>query len=234
MRLKRLAAPGFWPIEKKIKKFVVSPSPGPHPKKASIPVAIIIRDILGYAQTIKEVKTIMNQGLVKVDGRVKKDYAYPIGLMDIVTIGDECFMIVPSIKGFELVSLKKEDSAAKLCRIKDKKCIGNKIQLNLHDGKNILIDKKDGNKYSTGDVLILDTEKNSIKENLKFEKGATALIISGHNVGALGKIEDIVVTRSSQPNQVIIDIENRKVPMPKDCVFVVGKEKPVIPIGESK
>jgi len=234
MRLKRLAAPGFWPVKKKSKKFVVAPRPGPHPKKASIPIALIIRDILGYAQTIREVKTIMNNSLVKVDGKVKKDYAYPIGLMDIVSIGDECFMIIPSIKGFELVSMKKSESLFKLCRIRDKQCIGNKIQLNLHDGKNILISKEEGNKYNTGDVLILDTEKNSIKEHLKFEKGSIALIISGHNTGALGKIEDIIITRSPQPNQVVIAIENRKIPIPKDYVFVVGKEKPVIPIGENK
>jgi small subunit ribosomal protein S4e len=154
--------------------------------------------------------------------------------MDIVSIGDECFMIIPSIKGFELVSMKKSESLFKLCRIRDKHCIGNKIQLNLHDGKNILISKEEGNKYNTGDVLILDIEKNSIKEHLKFEKGSIALVISGHNTGALGKIEDIIITRSPQPNQVVIAIENRKIPIPKDYVFVVGKEKPVIPIGENK
>ena len=79
---------------------------------------------------------------------------------------------------------------------------------------------------------ILYTEKNSIKQHLKLEKGVTALIVSGHNTGAVGKIDDIIITRSSQPNQITIEIENRKIPIPKDYIFVVGKEKPVISLGE--
>ena len=69
---------------------------------------------------------------------------------------------------------------------------------------------------------------------MKLEKGSTALITSGHNIGSVGKIIDIIVTRSSQPNQVVIELEDRKIPIPKDYVFVLGKEKTVIPLGEKR
>ena len=118
MVMKRLTAPKFWPIERKAKQFIVTPSPGPHPKKRSIPLAVLIRDILKYAKTLKEVKTILNQGLVKVDNKVKKDYAYPIGLMDVVTIGENSYRIVPFYKGFDIVNLNKDEANNKLCRIK--------------------------------------------------------------------------------------------------------------------
>ncbi|MFC2143717.1 30S ribosomal protein S4e, partial [Candidatus Aenigmatarchaeota archaeon] len=38
MTLKRLAAPRFWPIERKNKKYIISPKPGPFAKEDSIPL----------------------------------------------------------------------------------------------------------------------------------------------------------------------------------------------------
>ncbi|HKZ45635.1 MAG TPA: S4 domain-containing protein, partial [archaeon] len=92
MKLKRFKVPSYWKIEKKSVKWAVSPRPGPHKKYECIPLQVIVRDILKFAETGKEAKTIINKGEILVDGAVKKDYAFPIGLMDSVSI--------PKIKKF--------------------------------------------------------------------------------------------------------------------------------------
>ena len=56
--LKRLNAPKNWKIRKKEYSFIVNPNPVPHSKKSSIPLGVLIRDILGYAKNSKEVKII--------------------------------------------------------------------------------------------------------------------------------------------------------------------------------
>ncbi|OYT47886.1 MAG: 30S ribosomal protein S4e, partial [Desulfurococcales archaeon ex4484_42] len=64
--LKRLAAPDFWPILKKEYVWTVKPSPGPHPIERSIPLLIIVRDILGYAETAREARRLIAEGHFKV------------------------------------------------------------------------------------------------------------------------------------------------------------------------
>jgi len=230
MKLKRFAAPRTWPIARKINQFVIALRPGTHPKSRSLPLAIVLRDILHCAQTVKEVRDILNKNLVKVDGKVRRDHRFPVGLMDVLSVGDEYYRILPDQKGLFLKRIDREEAKIKLSMIKNKSCLKGKIQLNLHDGKNIIVKKDD---YKTGDVLVLDFE-NGIKEILKFEKGATALITGGHNIGSVGKIEKIIITKSPQPNQISLIFADKKVTIPKNYVFVVGKEKPVIELGDDK
>lgn len=150
--------------------------------------------------------------------------------MDVITIGNEDYRILPSKKVLHLKRIGKEEAGIKLSMIKNKVCIKGKIQLNLHDSRNILVEK--GN-YKTGDVLVLDSEK-GIKEILRFEKGATVIIIGGHNIGSVGKILDVTITKSPQPNQISVALGKKTVVIPKDYVFVIGKEKAVIALGDKE
>ncbi|MBW2977059.1 30S ribosomal protein S4e, partial [Candidatus Woesearchaeota archaeon] len=49
--LKRNFAPRNWKIKKKGMKFVTKPSPGPHKMNMSLPLNVIMRDILNCAKT---------------------------------------------------------------------------------------------------------------------------------------------------------------------------------------
>src|SRR6266571_3186944 len=53
-QLKREPAPGFWPIKRKERTWAPNTRPGPHSREKSIPLVIVIREILGYARTAKE------------------------------------------------------------------------------------------------------------------------------------------------------------------------------------
>ena len=57
------------------------PSPGPHKLRECIPLIVFLRNRLKYALTGDEVKRIVNQRLIKVDGKVRTDATYPAGFM---------------------------------------------------------------------------------------------------------------------------------------------------------
>ena len=61
--------------------FAPRPSTGPHKLRESLPLIIFLRNRLKFALTGQEVKKILMQRLVKVDGQVRTDSNYPSGFM---------------------------------------------------------------------------------------------------------------------------------------------------------
>ena len=234
VRLKRLSAPKFWKVSKKRTKWVVSPRPGPHKKFESIPLVIIIRDLLKLADTSRDAKKIIKTKNVLVDGKPRKDLRYPVGLFDLIDIPKEgkMYRVVPDKHGLILIEAPKKESNLKICRIKNKTMVkGGKIQLNLYDGKNIVIkDKKED--YSTGDSVLIELPSQKIVEHVKMEKGVVAILTGGQNIGDIINIKDIITTKSREPNKVVCKKEDREFEAIMDYVYVVGKEKPLIKLTE--
>jgi len=54
--LKRYNAPKSWAIKRKERKYIMRLSPGPHNKKMSVPLNIVLRDMLSLSDTKKETK----------------------------------------------------------------------------------------------------------------------------------------------------------------------------------
>ena len=71
--LKRLAMPRSWPLPRKTTIWVTRPTPGAHSLELCMPINLVIRDVLGFAQSTREVRHILHNGLAKVDGRVCKE-----------------------------------------------------------------------------------------------------------------------------------------------------------------
>ena len=55
------------------------------------------------------------------------------------------------------------------------------------------------------------------------------MIVEGKNVGTVGKIQKIIITRSPKPNIVTLEAKE-KIVVPKDFVFVIGESKPAIDV----
>jgi len=229
--LKRLRIPKFWHVPKKHAKWAAKPRAGPHKQFESIPLLVILRDILKIADKGKEAKSIIKMGGVFVDGKARKDHKYPAGLMDVVAVPElkTRYRIIPTTKGLELIEITAAESKKKICRIKRKTVVrGGKLQLNLHDGRNLLLDAADSKKYNTGDSILIELMSQKILDHVKLEKGALALITKGKNMGLLGKIEEIVVTKTKEPTKTICNVDGERLEVIKDYVFVVGKTKPLI------
>ncbi len=236
--LRTFAAPSFWPIPVKERHWTVKPSPGPHPISRAIPLLILVRDVLGYAMTAREARKVISQGKFAVDGVVRKNYKFPVGLMDVIHVipEDRYFRIVPDpVKFYKLVEISKEEARIKPLRIENKTTVkGGHIQLNLIDGRNVLIRVADPrnpveDKYKTLGTLVITVPEQEIVDYLPFEKGMYAVICGGKNVGRKGVIEEI--KRGMRRYRSIITLrgdDGSLIQTSLDYVFVIGKDKPVI------
>lgn len=231
-RLKRLVTPKFWRLEKKKSKWAVAVRPGPHKKFQSIPLQVLLRDILKIAETGKEAQSILKSREVLVDGRIVTDYAFPVGLMDVLSIPKtkQHFRMVPSRKGFVLVDIPESESKLKILKIMDKNILKKgKTQLNFHDGKNLLVPKDE---YATGDSLLVQVPEMKIVEHVKLAPGSWIMIYEGKDMGHIGKVKEVVVSKGSEQNKVIYETEGVQDETIKEHVIVVGKNKPLVKVGE--
>jgi len=233
--LKRYKAPKHWPIHPKENKWTVKPNAGPHAIEESLPLLLVVRDILGVADNSREAKRIINKGDILVDGRIRRDYKYPVGFMDVIEIPktESVYRVLPDEKGrLILHPIPEENREFKLCKITDKTTIkGGKTQLNLHDGRNYL----DEGKYKVGDVIILKVPDQGVKEVINFEEGTIGLITGGKHASEIGRIKEINITRSSMPNTVQMETEDKKTFLTlKDYVFVIGKDEAAITLPGGK
>lgn len=63
--MKRLTAPRSWPVKRKTSTWITKPSPGAHAIEEGIPVTVVMRDMLGLAETAKEVRLMLQKKMLK-------------------------------------------------------------------------------------------------------------------------------------------------------------------------
>ncbi|MFW9793165.1 MAG: 30S ribosomal protein S4e [Candidatus Thorarchaeota archaeon] len=229
--LKRLPAPRHWPIKRKEAKFTTRVMPGPHPKEHSLTLALVLREVLGYAENMREVKAILSTGQVKVDGVIRKNPRFPVGLMDVIEVisSGERFRLLPKLGGgLRFVNIDEKEAAYKLCKIEAKTVVkGGKVQLGLHDGRTLLLaEGADPSEYSTLDTLKVGIPKQKLMKSLSMDKGAYAVVTRGKNIGIEGKILEIVKRIGSHASTVTLqDPEGNRFQTALDYVFVLGKTK---------
>jgi len=175
----------FWPVAKKGTKYVAKSS---HNNSNSVPLAVLIRDVLKLVRTTKELKKVLNEKQIKVSGKEIRDTNYPIGLFDMITAGDKTFrVILGENKKFKMEESK--DDGTKVIKIVGKKNLGKKgIQFNLMDGRNVLSNEK----ANVGDSVIYNYNDAKISKIIKMDKGSEGFVIKGKHAGVKGKIVNIV------------------------------------------
>lgn len=205
-------------------KWVTTPNPGKHKKEDSIPLMLVVRDILGYADTSREVKKIIHNGLILVDKKPRKDPKYGVGLMDVIDIpkANRHFRVIPGKKGLNLKEIDEKESKIKLCEILNKRVVSkDKIQLNLHDSSNIIISN---GKYNPRDTIVLDLYDRKIMDVIKFEKDNIGMIVHGRHIGNTGKIDEIIEGTTTRKSLTRIG----EIQTLTDYIFVIGREESLI------
>lgn len=221
--LKRLASPKTWNVERKGIKFITKPSPGPHNIEKGIPLSVLLKEVLGYAGTTREVKKIIHASEIRIDGKARKDFRFPVGVFDTLEFAgtNEFFRILLNKNGrIGIIKISKEDAGLKPCKIVGKTLVSGKLQLNLFDGKNIVVDK-DG--YKVGDTVLLSLPEQKIARHFKLEKKSSIFLTGGKHIGETGKVEDTSAKKIIYKNK-----DDELVETLKDYAFVVGSDKPSI------
>ena len=228
--MKRLTAPTSWPISRKTEVWVTKPAPGPHPVRRSMPLLTIVRDLAGYCDTAREARRIIGSRKIFVDGKPARDYKLAVGLFDVISVPEtkDYFRLLLDRRGkFRLMRITKDEAKWKLARVENKTTLrGGITQLNLHDGRNILL-KKDARK--TGDTLKIAIPEQKVLGAFDLKEGNLAYLIGGSHIGQLGTVEEIEVTRSPKPNIVKFKDGFSTI---KDYVFMVGTDTAEISLPE--
>jgi small subunit ribosomal protein S4e len=242
--LKRKPAPKIWPIHRKEAVWTVMPKPGPHSISRSLPLALIVRDILGFAKTAKEAKNIISQGQIMVDGKVRRDERFLVGLMDVVSIPDakKSYRVLPSGKGLFLHPIGADEAAFKLCRIEDKTIAkGGNMHLNLHDGSSSLVAVDNSQIpteeiYHTLNVLKLSVPDRELLGRAKLTSGAPAIVIGGQNRGKYGNVTTIEKQADKKRRDLLVtlkDINGNQFQTILNFVFILGDAEPTISLPEA-
>ncbi len=187
--LKRQKIGKFWPVPRKGTKYLAVAT---HNKKESIPLVVVLREVLKFVRNKKELKRLLNEKQIMINHKEIRETNYPVCLFDIISF--------PEIKKNYKVSLSEhkkmifeevsdKESETKIYKVINRKILPKgKIQLNLIQGKNIITDEK----VKIGDSVVLNLKENKIVKTIPLEKGGTAFALKGKHTGSSGKIIDIM------------------------------------------
>lgn len=229
-KLKRQMSPIFWGIIRKGPRFVVTVKPGGHSKHASIPSAVFVRDTLKLVNSLREAKSVIYGGKIKVDGIKRKSIHHGIGLMDVVELEGilDIYRLVPkNSMVLRPIKINETEKTKKLLKVIKKVTVtGSKTQIGFHDGRTLISDAK----VNMGDTCVIQIPEGKILDIIKLEKGSQVIITSGINAGRSGKIVEMKDGTFVLPRRALVNIGERQIEIPSDIVMAVGKEKPVIQI----
>jgi len=230
--MKRMFAPSHWCLDKLRGVYATRPSTGPHKLRECIPVTVLLRNRLRYALSGQEAIKICRDksGNVKVDGKIRRDPRFPLGVMDVVSLPKtgENFRILYDIKGrFQPVRIDAKEAAFKLCKIKRKVQGKNKIPyIVTHDGRTIRYPHPDIKK---NDSIKLNLETGEVDGVVKFENGATVFVTGGNNIGRVGTLMHIEHHPGSYEIVHIKDVQGRVFATRLGNIFTIGQgKKPLI------
>ncbi|WLF77685.1 40S ribosomal protein S4 [Lodderomyces elongisporus] len=235
--LKRLAAPSHWMLDKLSGAYAPRSSAGPHKLRESLPLVIFLRNRLKYALNGREVKAILMQQHVQVDGKVRTDATFPAGFMDVITLEatNEHFRLIYDVKGrFTVHRISAEEASYKLGKVK-------KVQLGkrgipyvvTHDGRTI---RYPDPLIKVNDSVKIDLATGKITDFLKFDTGRLVMVTGGRNMGRIGTIVhrekheggfDLVHIKDALERTFVTRLNN---------VFVIGEEagKPWVSLPKGK
>jgi len=229
-KLKRQMAPMFWGINRKEKRFVITVRPGSHAKNNSIPTAVLLRDTLKKVKTLREAKSSIYGGKVKVDGIIQKSLHHSIGLMDVIELEGitDVYRLVPNNGHLlEPIKINAAEKSKKLVKVKSKTTNkGGKTQLGFHDGRTIITDIN----ANVNDTCLLQIPEQKILDVIKLEKNSQVIVTRGINTGRIGLVNEIKQGTFTLPKRISVIIDDNTVEIPATITMVVGKDKPIIQI----
>lgn len=207
-------------------KWAIRSIPGGFDKNSSIPLGFLLRDLLKVGRNLREVKIALNEDKVSVNGRVRRDYRFPVGFFDIVSIEglEKDYRVVFDLKGRLVVKeTEKKKQKSKICRIEDKKAAKKGLtQLITNDGRSVFVQT---GAYSVGDSIEIELPSQKVLRTLKFEKGAKVFIVGGKHAGKEGFVKGIKPGSMESKKLVVLKAGSREFQTTANNVFVVGEGK---------
>ena len=211
--LKRSAMPKIWPLPRKGTKYIIMPK-GSYGMEG-ISLGLLLKSVLKIAENLNQIKEILNEKQILVNGKIVKEPKLSVGIFDVITISKlkMNYLVTIENKKIAVKEISAADAKNKFCKVIGKKKLAKgRMQINFYGGRNILTDEK----IEINDSILLNLEKNKIIKILPLKEGAFAKVIGGKHIGASGEIKKI-------EKGVFIKVENKLAEVEKKNVFVFEK-----------
>jgi small subunit ribosomal protein S4e len=195
-------APKSWPISRKKSKFVVKPSSN---LRKGISLLTTLREVLNLVQNRKEAKKIIQEKKVFVNGALAKDEKMGLSLFDVISIPQiKKDYKITILENGKFSAIETKEGSTKVSKVINKtKIKGNKIQLNLSDGMNIISDTK----CKTNDSLVISLKGRKIEKCLELKEGKEAMVYAGKHIGETGVVKKIDIEKKL----AILDMQGKEV-----------------------
>lgn len=174
--------------------------------------------------------------MIKIDGKVRRDPRFPLGMMDVVTIEktNENFRILLDTKGrFNPHRIDQKEAGFKLCKVIRKRIGKNKVpHIVTHDGRTIRYPHPD---VQINDSLMYNFSTGETQGIVKFQNNAIVMITGGNNIGRIGHLQSMEKHPGSYEIAHVRDSTGNIFATRLGNVMVIGDSKePVISLPKGR
>ena len=226
--LKRYAAPpAMQVVSVKEKKFIAMPEPGPHCFKMSLPLQVLVRDLLKLAETGREARHVISRSMILVDGVARTSYKFPVGLMDVVSVKEinKHYRVLVDQKGILTpVEIPEEEASMKICRVNRKHLYKGRLRLTTEDGRTF---ETDDYSMNIGGSLLVKIPEGTIVDKTPLAEGNSGYVFMGKHAGATGIVKTFSESSLLRESMVTLILnDGSEASTVRDYVMIVGREKP--------
>ena len=208
MHNKRAAISKSWPIPRKGTKYLIVPS---HNKKFGIPLLVLMREVLGLVRTRKELKKILLEKKVLVNGVPVREENYALGLFDTLSLKEmkKNFRVTYTEAGkIDVEEISAVESTKKITKVLDKKILKkNIVQVNMIDGRNIISKEK----LNVGDSIVVNLKDKKIEKILPVKEKSKVIVLAGKykgKQGTISKVTDKEIEISTDGKELKINLDS--------------------------
>ncbi len=217
LHMKRIAAPKAWPILRKERTFIRRPNPGAQSLETGMSINTWLVEVLKVASNSKEARKALRSGKIKVNNKVVKDQNFIVGLLDVITLPEEHYLILLNDR-HKLQAFKIDNyDAKKLSKIKKKTILKKgKKQYTTLEGYNFI----DDNDYKVGMTVLINLNDKKIEKTYSLENAKKVYVLKGHSVGKIGEVKEIKDER-----HVIIKVDDKEILALRESLLIIDDYK---------
>lgn len=227
--LSRLASPRTWPVSRKNTKWIAKPLPGPRSKQESLPLIVLLREVLKIVENQRELKYLINTKQVLINGKLHRNTKMPVGLFDVVSLPKikKNYRVILTERGkINAIEIPEKEANNLVVQVIGRTVLkGGKFQLNLANGWNIITKGKE----KVGDTVLIDINSRKIVETFSYSKGAQIYFVRGKRAGTSAIFQDMKEIGLLKREKIAIMIKDKEtIEGSMRNIIVVGGSKPAI------
>ncbi len=223
---KRISAPKVRGLLRKESVFTPKSRPGPHSASTSVPLSFALTSILRVASNLSEVKKLLSSGGVLVNGVVRRDRRFPVGIFDVVELQKvkSKFRFLLDSKGrMDAVEIDYKEGNFKVSKVVGKRVVrGGKVLVTTMDGFTIRVDKTP---VRVGDSLRISLPKIGVEKVLPMKKGVLGFVFSGVHTGQVVRIENVIPGSLKRESIVEFSVGKSVFQTRANSIVVVGENE---------